>query len=204
MFELSSLPYDNLEPHISSKLLDRHYNGHHKTYVDALNKLVVGTEFEGMNNSNLEEIIVKAHGSSTTKAIFNNASQVWNHDFYWKSMKKGGGGNPPEKLAQKLSRDFGSVKDFIEAFALSGAGHFGSGWAWLFYNKNSGSLKVTSTPNAESPLLTPGQHALITMDVWEHAYYLDYLNVRRKYVDVFLEHLVNWDFALQRLEAVEI
>ncbi|MCU7611540.1 superoxide dismutase [Anaplasma capra] len=204
MFELSSLPYQSLEPHISDKLLDRHYNGHHKAYVDALNRLVVGTEFEGMGNGDLEKIITKAHGSSNTRAIFNNAAQVWNHDFYWKSMKRGGGGNPPERLAKMLSDNFGGVKEFMDAFAASGVGHFGSGWTWLLYDKNSGSLKIVSTPNADSPLLTPGHHPVLAMDVWEHAYYLDYLNVRKKYVDVFLEHLIDWDFALKGLEAAGV
>ncbi|ABD43382.1 superoxide dismutase [Anaplasma phagocytophilum] len=201
MFELSDLPYEGLEPYISSHLLDRHYNGHHKTYVDVLNKLVVGTEFEGLGNESLGDIVVKAHNSgSAGRAIFNNAAQIWNHDFYWQSMKPNGGGNPPEKLREMIEHSFGSVEGFNNAFTTSGLGQFGSGWVWLVYDEDAKALKVVSTANADSPLLTQGQLPLATMDVWEHAYYLDYLNLRKKYIDVFLEHLLNWDFVLGRLE----
>ena len=201
MFELFCLPYASLEPHISAQLLDRHYNGHHKTYVDVLNKLVAGTEFEGLGNGDLRDIIVKAHDKgSAGKAIFNNAAQIWNHDFYWKSMKINGGGAPPEQLVDIVERDFGGYEKFKDTFTACGLGHFGSGWVWLIYDTGAKGLRVVSTANADSPLITPGQLPLITMDVWEHAYYLDYMNVRKKYVDTFLEHLLNWDFVLQRLK----
>ena len=202
MFELSRLPYDSLEPYISSKLLDRHYNGHHKAYVDALNGLVSGTEFEGMSNECLEGIVKKSHGSS--RAIFNNASQIWNHDFYWKSMKHDGGGDPTGKFAEMVISNFGSIEGLKTAFTTSGTAHFGSGWVWLIYNTSNKSLSIVSTANADSPLLTEGQYPLLTMDVWEHAYYLDYMNVRKEYIRVFLEHLVNWDFAASRLEAIGV
>ena len=201
MFELSRLPYDGLEPHISARLLDRHYNGHHKTYVDVLNKLVAGTEFEGLSNDSLPDIVVKSHSiGNAGKAIFNNAAQIWNHDFYWKSMKCGGGGNPPKKLLGIIESSFGGVEEFKSAFSATGLGQFGSGWAWLVYDLEDKKLKVVSTANADSPLLTAGQRALAVVDVWEHAYYLDYLNVRKRYIDVFLEYLLNWDFVLQGLE----
>ncbi|MDB1134998.1 superoxide dismutase [Candidatus Anaplasma sp. TIGMIC] len=203
MFELASLPYDGLEPHISAKLLDRHYNGHHRTYVDVLNKLVAGTEFEGLGNESLEDIVVRSHkNGSAGRAIFNNAAQIWNHDFYWKSMKRGGGGNPPEKLSGLIDVSFGGMDEFRNAFTASGLGQFGSGWVWLVYEQESKKLRVVNAPNADSPLLTPGQVPLVTMDVWEHAYYLDYLNVRKQYIDVFLDYLLNWDFVLQRLESI--
>ncbi|QXK91858.1 superoxide dismutase [Neoehrlichia mikurensis] len=199
MFNLMPLPYDNLEPYISAKILDYHYNKHHKGYVNNLNKLVQGTEFQDLSNVDLENIIKRSYNNGA-KAIFNNAGQVWNHDFYWQSMKKNGGGNPEGQLADKISADFGSIEEFINIFSASGQSQFGSGWTWLIYDISDDKLKVISTSNADSPLLYDNQYPLITMDVWEHAYYLDYFNVRANYIEVFLKNLVNWEFALQRLQ----
>jgi len=191
-FELPSLPYakDALEPHISAETLEFHYGKHHQTYVDKLNGLVDGTD---MASKSLEDIVKTSEGG-----VFNNAAQVWNHTFYWDSMTPNGGGEPTGKIADKINEDFGSYDNFKAEFAKAGATQFGSGWAWLIINKE-GKLEVTKTPNAENPLTT-GQTPIITMDVWEHAYYIDYRNARPQYMDVFLNHLVNWDFANANLD----
>lgn len=185
-FELPALPYaqDALAPHISAETLEYHYGKHHQTYVTNLNNLVPGTEFEG---STLEEIIVKSSGG-----IFNNAAQVWNHTFYWNSLKPNGGGEPTGGLANAIDRSFGSFEAFKEAFTKCAVTTFGSGWAWLVKNKD-GSLALVSTSNAGCPL-TEGQTPILTCDVWEHAYYIDYRNARPKYLEAFWA-LVNWDFA---------
>ena len=190
--KLPELPYaqDALEPHISSNTLSFHYGKHHNAYVTNLNKLIEGGELE---NLSLEEIILKSDGG-----VFNNAAQVWNHTFYWESMKPNGGGNPSGELAKKIDEDFGSFDKFKEEFATAGATQFGSGWAWLVLE--NGKLKVTKTANAETPL-TQGQTPLLTMDVWEHAYYLDYQNKRPDYISTFLDKLVNWDFAAKNFAA---
>jgi Fe-Mn family superoxide dismutase len=190
-FTLPNLPYakDALAPHISAETLEYHHGKHHKAYVDNLNKLLEG---KPEASKSLEEVILSSEGG-----VFNNAAQVWNHTFYWSSMKPNGGGQPTGDLLAALNRDFGSVEKFAEQFAQAGATQFGSGWAWLVLEK--GKLAVTKTPNADLPM-KHGQKALLTMDVWEHAYYIDYRNARPKYIETFLKSLVNWDFASENLK----
>jgi Fe-Mn family superoxide dismutase len=190
-FTLPPLPYDKsaLAPHISAETLEFHYGKHHKTYVYTLNKL---TEGKPEAEKSLEEIIKSSEGP-----LFNNAAQVWNHTFYWSSMKPNGGGQPTGDLLAAINRDFGSVEKFAEQFTQAGATQFGSGWAWLVLE--NGKLAVTKTPNADLPM-KHGQKALLTMDVWEHAYYIDYRNARPKYMETFLKSLINWDFALENLK----
>ena len=190
-FELPSLPYEDtaLEPHISAKTLGFHYGKHHNAYVTNLNKLIAGTEWEGQE---LEAIIKGTVGDAGKAGIFNNAAQVWNHTFYWNSMKPGGGGSPSGGLLDAINRDFGGFDDFKTAFSQAGATQFGSGWAWLVVD--GGQLTVTKTANADTPV-AHGQKPLLTMDVWEHAYYLDFQNRRPDYIKTFLDSLVNWDFA---------
>ncbi len=190
-FTLPQLPYalDALSPHISKETLEYHYGKHHNAYVTNLNKLIAGTEFESMS---LEDIIMKAKGG-----IFNNAAQVWNHTFYWHSMTPNGGGEPQGKLAEAINKDFGSFAAFKEQFTQAAATTFGSGWAWLVQD-SSGALKITSTSNAGTPM-TEGLNALLTCDVWEHAYYIDYRNVRPDYISAFWS-LVNWDFVASNLK----
>lgn len=185
-FELPALPYakDALAPHISAETLDFHYGKHHQTYVTNLNNLVPGTEFEGLS---LEEIVLKSSGG-----IFNNAAQVWNHTFYWNSLSPNGGGEPTGELADAINAKFGSFTTFKEEFTKCAVTTFGSGWAWLVKNAD-GSLALVSTSNAGCPL-TSGQKPLLTCDVWEHAYYIDYRNARPTYLNAFWA-LVNWDFA---------
>ncbi|MEI6270126.1 MAG: Fe-Mn family superoxide dismutase [Methylococcaceae bacterium] len=185
-FELPALPYPNnrLVPYISEETLEYHYGKHHQTYVTNLNNLVPGTEFEGLS---LEEIIVKSSGP-----IFNNAAQVWNHTFYWNSLIPSGGGEPAGTLADAINTTFGSFEKFKEEFTKCAVTTFGSGWAWLVKNAD-GSLALVSTSNAGCPLTT-GQTPLLTCDVWEHAYYIDYRNARPAYLEAFWA-LVNWDFA---------
>ena len=196
-FTLAPLPWDEkaLEPVISAKTIDFHYHKHHQTYVDTLNKLVDGTPYAALK---LEEIVRKTAGASEAKdkQIFNNAAQVWNHTFFWNSMKPAGGGKPSGKLAAKIDADFGSYDAFRAEFIAAAMGQFGSGWAWLVLD--GGKLKVTKTSNADLPMKA-GQTALLTTDVWEHAYYIDYRNLRQKWVEAFLDHLVNWDFASANL-----
>jgi Fe-Mn family superoxide dismutase len=189
-FELPALPYarDALAPHISPETIDFHYGKHHQTYVTNLNNLVPGTEFEGMS---LEEIVKKSSGG-----IFNNAAQVWNHTFYWHSLSPKGGGEPSGRLADAIAKSFGSFAAFKEEFTKVALGTFGSGWAWLV-ERPDGSLGVVSTSNAATPLTGPDR-PLLTCDVWEHAYYIDYRNARAKYVEAFW-NLVNWEFAASQL-----
>lgn len=195
-FELPALPYarDALAPTISNDTLDFHYGKHHQAYVTNLNGLVDGTP---MASHSLEEIVKETANDSGKAGVFNNAAQVWNHTFYWHSMKPGGGGKPHGKVAELIDRDFGSYDKFREAFSKAGATQFGSGWAWLVLV--NGKLEVRKTPNAETPLTEDGVTPLLTMDVWEHAYYLDFQNARPKYIEAFLDNLVNWDFANQNL-----
>lgn len=190
-FELPALPYakDALAPHISAETLEYHYGKHHAAYVTNLNKLLDG---KPEASKSLEEIIMSSDGG-----VFNNAAQVYNHTFYWSSMKPNGGGQPTGDLLAAINRDFGSFDKFKEAFANAGATQFGSGWAWLVLQ--NGKLAVTKTPNADLPM-KHGQTALLTMDVWEHAYYIDYRNARPKYIETFLNSLANWDFALANLK----
>ncbi len=188
---LPDLPFasDALEPHISANTLSFHHGKHHAAYVANLNKMIEGTDLEGKS---LEDIIKAVAGDADKAGIFNNAAQVWNHTFYWNSMKKGGGGKPSGKIGEAIDRDFGSYEYFVKAFTGAGGTQFGSGWAWLV--SNDGTLEVRKTPNAETPL-TDDVTPLMTMDVWEHAYYLDFQNSRPGYMNAFLEYLVNWDFA---------
>lgn len=190
-FELPSLPYaDNaLEPTISQETISFHYGKHHKTYVDTLNKLIADTDLVGKS---LEEIILATSGKPDKAAIFNNAAQVWNHTFYWKSLTPKGGGTPPTKLKTKIEADFGSVENCLKELAAVAVGRFGSGWGWLVDDK--GTLKVINTLNAETPM-TSGLKPLLTVDVWEHAYYLDFQNRRADYVNEVLQKLINWEFA---------
>jgi superoxide dismutase, Fe-Mn family len=194
-FELPSLPYDEvgLEPHYSARTISFHYGKHHKAYVDNLNKLVAGTELE---SKALEEIILAVAKDPARAGVFNNAAQVWNHTFFWNCMKPGGGGQPAGKLAHLIAQAFGSYDKFVEQFKAAAVGRFGSGWAWLVLD--NGGPKIVSTPNAENPM-TQGQVPLLTVDVWEHAYYLDYQNRRPDFVQAFLDHLVNWDFVAKNL-----
>jgi Fe-Mn family superoxide dismutase len=193
-FSLPPLPYEKgaLAPHISAETLEFHYGKHHQAYVTNLNKLLEG---KPEANKSLEEVVLSSEGG-----VFNNAAQVWNHTFYWHSMKPQGGGAPTGDLADAIKRDFGSVEKFGEEFSNAGATQFGSGWAWLVLGKDK-KLAVTKTANADLPL-KHGQTPLLTMDVWEHAYYIDYRNARPKYIETFLKSLVNWDFALANLKKV--
>lgn len=188
--ELPALPYelDGLEPHISRETLEYHYGKHHQTYVTNLNKLIAGTEFEGKT---LEDIIKSSEGG-----IFNNAAQVWNHTFYWQSMKPNGGGDPQGSVLEAINSAFGSFAEFKEKFSTTAATTFGSGWAWLV-KKADGTLDIVSTSNAANPM-TDGLKPLLTCDVWEHAYYIDYRNARPKYIEAFW-NLVNWDHVAQQL-----
>lgn len=191
-FELPPLPYgeNRLVPHISAETLQFHHGKHHQTYVTNLNNLVPGTEFEGLS---LEEIILKSSGP-----IFNNAAQIWNHTFYWNSLAPDAGGKPTGDLAAAIDASFGSFDAFKEAFTKCAVGTFGSGWAWLVKNAD-GTLAVVSTSNAGCPL-TAGQTPLLTCDVWEHAYYIDFRNSRPNYLEAFWA-LVNWDFAAKNFAA---
>lgn len=190
-FTLPELPYskDALAPTISAETIDFHYGKHHQAYVTNLNNLVKGTPFENMT---LEEIIVKSEGG-----IFNNAAQVWNHTFYWNCMKPNGGGEPTGKLAEAINKSFGSFATFKEKFTDAAKTQFGSGWAWLVQNAD-GSLAIEKTANAENPM-TKKQTPLMTCDVWEHAYYIDYRNARPTYIENFWK-LVNWDFISKNLK----
>ncbi|HZD25953.1 MAG TPA: superoxide dismutase [Alphaproteobacteria bacterium] len=191
-FELPALPYDQgaLEPHISGNTLSFHYGKHHQTYVNNLNNLVKDTP---LADKSLEDIIKETAGKADKAGVFNNAAQVWNHTFYWNSMKPNGGGSPSGKLSDAINSAFGSLDKFAEEFSQAAATQFGSGWAWLV--SDGGSLKVTKTPNAETPVMSGSAKPLITIDVWEHAYYLDYQNRRPDYIKTWLEKVVNWDFA---------
>lgn len=186
--KLPELPYPKnaLAPHISEETLEFHYGKHHNAYVTKLNDLIKGTEFE---NSSLEDIIKKAPKGG----LFNNAAQVWNHTFYWHSLSPNGGGEPTGKVAEAINKKFGSFADFKKKFSDSAVGNFGSGWTWLV-KKSDGSVDIVNTSNAESPIASGSDKPLLTIDVWEHAYYVDYRNARPKYVEAFW-NLVNWKFA---------
>jgi superoxide dismutase, Fe-Mn family len=191
-----ALPFaeNALEPVISAKTIGFHYGKHHKAYVDNLNKLIEGTDFEGLP---LEDIIKKTVGKSDHSGIFNNAAQVWNHTFFWKSLTSNGGGKPSDVLMKKIEESFGSFDDLLKELTEAAKTQFGSGWAWLVQDGNK--LKVMKTPNAETPL-TMGVTPLLTIDVWEHAYYLDYQNKRPDYVTTVLDKLINWEFAANNLK----
>ena len=184
---LPALPYamDALVPHISRETFEYHYGKHHQAYVTNLNNLIKGTEYE---NATLEDIIKKSSGG-----IYNNSAQVWNHTFFWNCMKPGGGGAPSGALLDSINKKWGSLDEFKKAFQTSAVGNFGSGWTWLV-KKADGSVDIVNMGAAGTPL-TIGEKALLCVDVWEHAYYIDYRNLRAKYVETFLNSLVNWDFA---------
>jgi Fe-Mn family superoxide dismutase len=196
---LPPLPYpeDALDPVISAKTIGFHYGKHHKGYVDNLNKLIAGTDLAGKP---LDEIVKATSGVAAKQALFNNAAQVWNHTFYWKSLKPGGGGKPGGDLAAKIESTFGGYDNFKKELAAAAVGQFGSGWAWLV--ADGGALKIVKTPNAETPAAT-GQTPLLTIDVWEHAYYLDYQNRRGDYVNAVIDKLLHWEFAAENLVKVK-
>jgi superoxide dismutase, Fe-Mn family len=196
-FELPPLPYakDALAPYISANTLDFHYGKHHQTYVTNLNNLTKDTP---LASKSLQDVIKEAAADPAKTSIFNNAAQVWNHTFFWNCMKPGGGGKPTGSIASEIDKAFGSYEKFAEEFKNACVTQFGSGWGWLA--TEDGALKVLKTSNADLPLVH-GQHALLTCDVWEHAYYLDYQNRRPDFVQAFLDHLVYWDFVADNLGA---
>jgi superoxide dismutase, Fe-Mn family len=196
-FELPDLPYPKnaLEPHVSARTLEFHHGKHHEKYVSTANDLIKGTPLEGMP---LEEVIKNSSKDPEKKKIFNNAAQVWNHTFFWNCMKPGGGGSPTGPIAEKIQSDFGSYEKFAEAFKKAGVEQFGSGWAWLVLR--NGKLEVMKTANADTPI-AHGIEPILTVDVWEHAYYLDYQNKRPDFLDAFIKHLINWEFANTRIES---
>ena len=200
-FTLPDLPYaaDALEPYMSAQTFSFHHDKHHAAYVTNLNNLIKGTDLE---NKTLEEVIMASAGDASKVGIFNNAAQVWNHTFYWSSMTPDGGGAPSGEVADAINSAFGSYDDFAakfaEEFKAAATTQFGSGWAWLVLD--NGKLKIIKTGNADLPM-AHGMTALLTVDVWEHAYYLDYQNRRPDFVQAFLDHLVNWDFVAQNLAA---
>ncbi len=195
--ELPALPYapDALAPYISEETMSFHYGKHHQGYVNKTKTAIAGTEFE---KASLEEIIKMTAGKPDMSSLFNNAAQIFNHSFYWKSMKPGGGGEPKGKIAERIRQSFGDYAKFAEAFTSAAATQFGSGWAWLVLD--GGALKIVQTANADTPI-AKGMKPLITIDVWEHAYYLDYQNRRSDYIKAFLDSLLNWDFAEQNLNS---
>ncbi|MDS3860394.1 superoxide dismutase [Thermosynechococcaceae cyanobacterium BACA0444] len=198
-FQQPPLPFDfgALEPYgMSGRTFEFHYGKHHKAYVDNLNKLTQDTE---LADKSLEDVIRISFSDPSKAGIFNNAAQVWNHTFFWNSLKPAGGGVPTGELAARLESAFGSFDEFKKQFSTAAATQFGSGWAWLV--SEGGTLKVTKTPNAENPLVH-GQVPLLTLDVWEHAYYLDFQNARPGFIENFLSKLVNWDFVAQNLATV--
>ncbi|KAB2309170.1 superoxide dismutase [Fe] [Betaproteobacteria bacterium SCN2] len=186
--QLPALPYakDALAPHMSAETFDYHYSKHHQAYVTNLNNLIKGTDFE---SKSLEDIVKSAPAGG----VYNNAAQVWNHTFFWNCMKPNGGGAPGGALAEAINKKWGNFDEFKKAFQTSAVGNFGSGWTWLV-KKADGSVDIVNMGPAGTPLTT-GDKPLLTVDVWEHAYYIDYRNLRPKFVETFLEHLVNWQFA---------
>jgi len=196
-FKLPDLPYDKsaLAPYISAETLEYHHDKHHNTYVTTLNTLLQDSADRNETQQDLEKVIMGSEGP-----LFNNAAQVWNHSFYWQCMKPGGGGQPGGELAQAIGQAFGSYDAFVKEISQAGITQFGSGWAWLVLD--GGALKVTKTGNADLPL-KHGQTALLTIDVWEHAYYIDYRNLRAKYLEAFLTNVVNWDFVAANYAAAK-
>ncbi|MHB1399134.1 MAG: superoxide dismutase [Trichloromonadaceae bacterium] len=187
---LPQLPFDKsaLEPHISARTFEFHHGKHHQAYVDNTNKLIAGTDLDGKD---LEAIIKAAANDPAKKGLFNNAAQVWNHSFFWSCLKPGGGGKPSGKIAAKIDADLGGYEKFAADFKNAGATQFGSGWAWLVLK--GGTLAILPSANADTPLVQ-GHKPLLVVDVWEHAYYLDYQNRRPDFLQAFLDHLINWDF----------
>nr|ABA71697.1 iron-superoxide dismutase [Auxenochlorella pyrenoidosa] len=198
-FQLPPLPYaiNALEPHMSQKSLEFHYGKHHQTYLDNMNKRIAGSNLE---SKTLEEVIKESWNNGSPTAVFNNAAQVWNHTFFWESMKPNGGGAPSGKLAEAINAASGSLDDFKAQFKNAGATQFGSGWAWLVTDK-SGKLSIEKTPNAVTPLVEESKTPILTMDVWEHAYYLDVQNRRPDYMTTFVDSLIDWDNVGKRYEA---
>ena len=194
--ELPGLPYaiDALEPHVSSRTLEFHHGKHHKAYVDKLNAAIAGTAYEGLS---LEAIVSASHEAADS-GVFNNAAQIWNHTFLWHSMSPSGGGQPAGPLGEAITNRFGDLAGFRDAFKKSALGQFGSGWTWLV--RTAEGVDIANSGNAETPL-TDGVTPLLTLDVWEHAYYLDYQNKRDTYIDAFLTNLINWEFAARNFEA---
>lgn len=192
---LPDLPYTQnaLEPVISARTLEFHHGKHHKAYVDNANKLIEGTDLAG---ASLEDIVRKTAGDPAKVGVFNNAAQVWNHSFYWKCLKPGGGGPPTGAVAEKIKASFGSYEKCVEELKNAGMTQFGSGWAWLVWDGSQ--VKITKTPNADTPL-AHGLKPLLTIDVWEHAYYLDYQNRRADYLAAVIEKLINWEFVNSNL-----
>ncbi|XP_049359120.1 superoxide dismutase [Fe], chloroplastic isoform X1 [Solanum verrucosum] len=198
-FDLNPPPYpvDALEPHMSSRTFEFHWGKHHRAYVDNLNKQIEGTELDGKT---LEDIILVTYNKGAPLPAFNNAAQAWNHQFFWESMKPNGGGEPSGELLELINRDFGSYDTFVKEFKAAAATQFGSGWAWLAYKPEDKKLALVKTPNAENPLVL-GYTPLLTIDVWEHAYYLDFQNRRPDYISLFMEELVSWEAVSSRLKA---
>ena len=198
-FQLPKLPYamNALEPHISQRTMEFHYGKHHDAYVKKLNDLIEGKQYARMP---LEEIMRNSEAKPQERTIFNNAAQVWNHTFFWHSMQPGGGGGPGGDVDKRLRDAFGGYDNFRQTFIDTAVGQFGSGWAWLVLD--DGKLAVTSTPDAGNPL-TSKRVPLLTCDVWEHAYYLDYQNRRKAFVETFLDHLVDWESVAARLHEAE-
>jgi len=194
--QLPSLPYSSnaLEPHISETTLQFHYGKHHNAYVENTNKLIAGTEFE---NLSLEEIIKKTYKNEDKGGLFNNSAQVWNHSFYWNCIEPSGGGKPSGKIANLIEQSFDGFDDFATQFKNAAMTQFGSGWAWLVVTEND-SLEIIKTANADTPL-AQNLKPVLTVDVWEHAYYLDYQNKRAEYLDIFVNHLINWEFVNSNL-----
>lgn len=197
VFDLPALPYpaDGLEPYISSRTIEFHYGKHHRSYVTTLNHLVEGTPFIGQSP---EQIVRQTANDGTRSSIFNNAAQTWNHSFFWKSMRPPGNPTPSGDLLRFIEKSFGTLSNFKEAFKNASVGQFGSGWVWLVLEADA--LKVIQTPNAMNPLVQ-SKVALLACDVWEHAYYLDFQNRRADFVQIFLDHLVNWEFVAGNLSA---
>ena len=195
-FELPSIPYasDALAPYMSSETLDFHHGKHHQTYVTNLNNLVKDTD---MQDSSLEEIVVKSSKDPSMAGIFNNAGQHWNHILFWQCMKPNGGGSMPSELESRITSDLGGIDQFKEAFIQAGITQFGSGWAWLAID--NGKLVVTKSPNASNPLVD-GMKPILGCDVWEHSYYIDYRNKRPDYLKAFLDSMVNWEFVASQLD----
>lgn len=199
-FKLPDLPYakDALEPHMSARTLEFHHGKHHAGYVDKLNAAIEGTD---LADKSLEDIIRATENDASKSGVFNNAAQVWNHTFFWNSMSPNGGGKPSGDIADRIGQCFeGGYDGFRTAFADAAKGQFGSGWAWLV--AKGGKLEIRKTPNAHTPVTESGVTPLLTLDVWEHAYYLDYQNKRPDFIEAYLDHLVNWDFAAENLAKI--
>ncbi len=196
IFILPALPYGEsaLEPVISAKTLGFHYGKHHRGYVNKLNELISGTKFAGLK---LEEIIEQTAGKAENAGIFNNAAQVWNHTFYWNSLSPNGGGKPAGMIGKKIEADFGSYENFVQQFSEIGTAQFGSGWVWLV--EDGGTLKIVKTANAENPISQKKGKPILVLDVWEHAYYLDYQNRRSDHLKTMIDKLINWEFVEKNL-----